>query len=166
MRSLFLILSLLIVSCASEPSTPEVAKPPHAHLKTLFPEGVLNMALTPIDLGQLNDKVIAFYFVNLGNPHAPKTTELISKLAVNYDYRFKVVVVNPHGHNMRFKDSFSDYQDIFHTINTSQAIALTEKYRIQTVPSIIAIDSEGKLITRNGLDAIINNTPRLPGGWN
>mgnify|MGYP001249452126 CR=1 FL=1 len=162
MRALFLVLSLLIFSCATEPNH----EPAHAHLKTLFPQGILNTDLSPVALNTLNDKVIAFYFITMGNPHEPTATEIMSTLAVNYSYRFNVIVVNPHNKNEQFLQAFTRYKDVFYRVNTAHAQSLTKKYQIKSAPSVVVLDTEGKLITLDGLDTIIDNTPRLPGGWN
>ena len=166
MRALFLVLCLTLFSCSSQPDNDLSQDPVPAHLQTLFPKGILAMDQSPIDLATLNDKVIAFYFMTQGNPHGPKTTELMSILAANYSYRFKVILVNPHNQDQEFIDSFKNYKELFYMVPPAQAKKLAKKYSITSAPSVVVLDTEGKLITRNGLNTIIDNTPRLPGGWN
>ena len=166
MRALFLVLSLILLSCSSQPEKTLSQDSVPAHLQTLFPKGISAIDQSPVELNSLNDKVIAFYFITQGNPHAPKTTELMSLLAANYSYRFKVIVVNPHDQDSKFIASFKHYKDLFYMLEPEQAKKLAQKYRITSAPSVVVLDTEGKLITRNGVDAIIDNTPRLPGGWN
>ena len=166
MRALFLVLSLILFSCSSQPEKELSQDPAPAHLQTLFPKGILALDQSPVELATLNDKVIAFYFMTQGNPHAPKTTELMSILAANYSYRFKVILVNPHNQDQEFIDDFKSYKDLFYIVEPAEAKKLAQKYRITSAPSVVVLDTEGKLITRNGLDTIIDNTPRLPGGWN
>ena len=166
MRALFLVLSLTFFSCSSQSENQISQGPVPAHLQTLFPKGIITIDQSPAELNTLNDKVIAFYFITQGNPHAPKTTELMSILAANYSYRFKVIVVNPHDQDQTFIASFKNYKELFYMVEPGQAKKLAKKYRITSAPSVVVIDTEGKLITRNGVDTIIDNTPRLPGGWN
>lgn len=136
-----------------------------SHLQNLFPDGVTYADGEQADLRILQDKALAIYFTSSDNPQSPEFESLLRDMVIKYDYRFSVVVVNAGLDTDDFVKTMDKYGSDLFIVSEKRSKSLTSKYKIIKTPTLLVFASSGELIDEEGVDTIVNNYPRISGGW-
>ncbi len=161
---LFTILLLSFISCSTDIHNHEEKKL-SSQLQNMFPDGVTYCDGDVADLRHLQDRALAIYFTSVNNPQSPEFESLLSDMAIKFDYRLSVVVVNSGPNTEEFRNEMSKYGNDFYMVTDKRSKTLTSKFKIVSTPSLLVFNGKGELIDEDGVDSLVNNYPRIPVGW-
>jgi thiol-disulfide isomerase/thioredoxin len=162
----------LVTSCkqADDGFSP-VEPPPPASLLELFGQDLLQADGTVVGIETIESKtLIAIYFAA---PWCPVCTEFTPVLLSFYDEliqankSFEVVLVSyvDTAEDMLAHMTDSAMPWLAIPFSSARTDALTQRYQVRFIPTLVVIDSEGNTITEDGSGAVVTNGARAYDSW-
>ena len=150
---------------ASQPAASAPADVP-AVWKEMFPQGLIDADGNAADLGRLKGKIVGLYFSAHWCPPCAVFTPKLVQFRADHAADFEVVFVS----SDRTKEEHRKYMAeaamkwLAAEWRTDAAIAITKKFEIKFIPTLVILGPDGKEITRDGRKDVEGdaNAPALP----
>ncbi len=139
----------------------------YGSIDELLPEELENAKGEPAARETLDGKLIGVYFsAGWCGPCRAFTPSLVEFRNEHKD-EFEVVFVSADNSPEDQRKYMADYKMDFLAVEHSSdwTRLLVEKYSISGIPTLVIIDSEGNLITRNGRGDVTNNAETALASW-
>ncbi|MBF0501891.1 MAG: redoxin domain-containing protein [Candidatus Riflebacteria bacterium] len=163
--SLLALVEPVIIATASVATQPVVSVVP-AWL-TLFPEGLLDAELKPVDVAALDNKIVGIYFsAHWCNPCQAFTPKLVEFRNANRN-AFEVVFVSSDENEDDKKAYMKNTKMEWLTIKWGSPIVekLKRRYSIEGIPTLIIVGPDGRTISEEGRDEVENNASGAIAAW-
>lgn len=136
-------------------------------LDELLPKELEDAKGNPVSLDTLEGKVIGLYFSAEWCPPCRGFTPELVEFRNSNKENFEVVFISsdrtPEDQRKYMSGYDMDFLAVEH--NSKWTNLLREKYSIRGIPSLVIIDSDGKLITENGRADVSRNAANALAQW-
>jgi nucleoredoxin len=135
--------------------------------KTYFNDGLLDNQNNPVDAALLDGKIIALYFSAHWCPPCRHFTPELVKFRDKNQKDFEVVFIssdkNPKAKLNYMKETKMKWFTLKHKSDTANA--LSKKFKIVGIPSLVILNSKGELITKDGRQEIMGEPEKVIKKW-
>ena len=150
-------------TAAAPPSNtaPKVPKLPALSLDRHFSDGIVDREGKPVNLAELKGKIVGLYFSASWCGPCKRFTPILKKYYEKYPDDFEVVFVS----GDRSADSMAKYikdADMPWAsipFGKSSIKALNQRYQINGIPSLVLINDQGELISKDGRQLVHASKP-------
>ncbi len=139
-------------------------------IKKLFGDKIIDAKSTEISTDELKDKLIAVYFSAFWCNPCKQFTPILAKTyqdLMKENKPFEVIFVSSDNDEKEFKEYFNSMPWKAVPFEKEDVrIALADKFSIRGIPTLIVLNSEGKVISKDGRVEVMKSKAGVFGIWN